>query len=210
MTNFLKEILKNLGRAGVAAMFALLVTSMAVFALTVPPTYSPRQFQTQQTAYLRFVVQATGTGVSVNGVSCAAAVTGGGNCSVKIGALPYNAFVVRAFQQVTTAFNSTTTDTLGIGTATGTGNQNIVAAQTVHAGTAGLALTVVAANLGIAATGNGIAQTGANGGFDLYATFVYTGANIATAGTAVVVIEYFSPNDGLCIDVPQGATGVAC
>jgi hypothetical protein len=204
------KALNKVGQTIIAAMFGLAVVSLTAFALTIPATYAPRQFQTQQTGYLRFVVQASGSGISVNGVACAAAVTAGGNCSVKIGALPYNAFVVRAYQQVTTAFNSTTTDTLGIGTATGTGNQNIVAAQTVHAGTAGLPLTVVAANLGIAATGNGIASTGANGGFDLYATFVYTGTNIATLGTAVVVIEYFSPNDGTCVDVPIGSTSVAC
>ena len=117
----MKNVLKTLGgisrNAFMGSVFALTATSMAAFALTVPATYAPRQFQTQQTAYMRFVVQATGQGIIVNGVACAAAATGGGNCSVKVGALPYNAFVARAYQQVTTAFNSTTTDTLGLGTA---------------------------------------------------------------------------------------------
>lgn len=191
-------------------LVGLLVAPIAAIALTNPATIAPRNFQTQQVGYWRFNITATGSGINVNGIACVAAPTGGSNCSVKIAALPYNAYVVRASQQVVTAFNSTTTDTIGIGTAAGTGNQNIVAAQTVHAATGGTALTIVAANAGIAATGNGIAQTGANGGFDLYATFVYTGGNIATAGQAIIVLEYFSPNDGTCIDVPQTGSSPAC
>jgi hypothetical protein len=188
-----------------AAAFALaligsaaLVASQPAKALTSPPTYSPRVFNTQQTHYLRFVV---------NFNSCPLPASAG-NCSYKVGSLPYNAFVVRAYQQVYTAFNSTTTDTLAIGTASG--GAQLVAAQSVHTQTAGLGLTVVAANLGTVATGDGATQSGGNGGFDVWATLAYTGSSPATAGSAVVIIEYFAPNDGGCYPVPQGSTAVGC
>jgi hypothetical protein len=195
------------GQSFGAAMFALTAVSMAAFALTVPATFGPRQMATQQTAYFRINVVATTTGISANGITCVAAVTGGANCSVKVGALPYNAYVVRAYQQIITSFNSTTTDTLGLGTTTA--GVNLVAAQSVHGAAGGsTVLTVVAANAGITVTGNGIASTGANGGFDLYVNFTYTGGNIATAGQAILVLEYFAPNDGTCVDVPLGSTAV--
>jgi hypothetical protein len=191
-------------------LVGLLIAPIAAIALTNPATIAPRNFQTQQVGYLRIAITATGTGINANGLTCVAAVTGGGNCSVKVGALPYNAYVIRASQQVVTAFNSTTTDTIGLGTAAGTGNQNLVAAQSVHAAGGGTALTVVAANAGLAVTGNNIAQTGANGGFDIWVTFVYTTTNIATVGTDIIVLEFIAPNDGTCIDVPLGATAPAC
>jgi hypothetical protein len=75
-------------------------------------------------------------------------------------------------------------------------------------------LTVVAANLGIAATGNGITATGANGGFYLWLTVTEgaaSGMTEATAGTIVVVVEYFAGNDGGCLSfVAMGATAPAC
>lgn len=167
----------------------------AALALVVPPQFSPRQFPSQQVHYLRFTVDFN---------DC---VLVAGTCSVKRGSVPYNSYIIRASQQVTTAFNSGTTDTLAIGTASG--GAQLVAAQSVHAGTAGLPLTVVAANLGIAATGNGIAQTGSNGGFDIWSTYAQTGA-APTAGTAVIIIEYIAPNDGACVYVPLTATSAAC
>lgn len=179
----------------------LVLGLMAFAILSVPASaqrFAPRQFNTQQTHYIRAVV---------NFNSCSLPATAG-NCSVKIGALPYNAFVVRAYQQVYTAFNSTTTDTLAIGTAVG--GAQIVAAQSTHTITAGLPLTVVAANLGTIATGATAAQTGSNGGFDVYATIAYTGATAATAGSAVVILEYFAPNDGACATVPMGSTAAGC
>lgn len=166
-----------------------------VLALSIPPQFAPRMFQTEQTHYLRFVV---------NFNSC---VLVANTCSYRVGAVPYNAYILRVSQQVTTAFNSATTDTLALGTASG--GAQLVAAQTVHAGTAGLPLTVVAANLGIAATGNGIAPTGLNGGFDIFATYAQTGA-APTAGVAVLIVEYIAPNDGACVFVALGATSPAC
>ncbi|HEX4828311.1 MAG TPA: hypothetical protein VFV12_08800 [Xanthobacteraceae bacterium] len=156
----------------------------------------PRVFQTQQVHYLRFVV---------NFNSC---VLAAGTCSYRVGALPYNAFLIRATQQIITNFNSGTTDTVAL--ATSSGGAQIVAAQTVHAGAGGAtSLTIVAANVGIAATGNGIAQTGFNGGFDVWAVYAQTGA-APTAGQAVYVLEYIGPNDGACAFVPLGATAGAC
>ena len=74
-----------------------------------------------------------------------------GNCSFKVGAVPYNTFIVRGYMQVYTAFNSTTTDTMAVGTASG--GAQLVAATSTHAAGPGAALTIVAANLGTAATG---------------------------------------------------------
>jgi hypothetical protein len=167
----------------------------AALALVVPQQFAPRQFPTQQVHYTRFVVSFNDCVLVAN------------TCSTRRAAIPYNAYILRVSQQVTTAFNSATTDTLALATASGGGQ--IVAAQTVHTATAGLPLTVVAANLGIAATGNGIASTGGNGGFDIWAVYAQTGA-APTAGTAVIVIEWIAPNDGSCVYVPLGATSPAC
>jgi hypothetical protein len=179
--------------AGLTLSAALFTTG--VYALIVPQAFPPRQFPTQQVHYTRFVVSFNDCTLVAN------------TCSTRRGALPYNAYIMRASQQVTTAFNSATTDTLAL--ATTSGGAQIVAAQTVHALTAGLPLTIVAANLGIAATGNGIAQTGAEGGFDIWAVYAQTGA-AATAGAATIVLEWIAPNDGSCVYVAQGATSPAC
>lgn len=178
-----------------AALGSLLTAPFMAVALNIPPQYAPRVFQTQQTHYIRFTVAFN---------SC---VLVSNTCSVKVGALPYNAFVVRAYQQVTAAFNSGSTDTVGLGVTSG--GVQLVAAQTVHASTAGTPLTVVAANLGLAVTGNGIAQTGLDGGFDVYATYAQTGA-APSAGQATYIVEYFAANDGSCAFVPLGATAGPC
>jgi hypothetical protein len=177
------------------AITALLAATALVYALIVPASYPPRQFNTQQTHYLRFSFPYNGCVL----VSL--------TCSVKVGSVPYNAFITRAYQQVYTAFNAGTTDTVGIGTSSG--GVNLVAAQSVHAAGAGTALTVVAANLGTAATGNGATQTGSNGGFDIFVTYTITGAP-ASAGNAAYIIEYFAPNDGGCVVAPVGSTAPGC
>src|SRR5271154_718737 len=202
----MRKLMSYLGRLAVATMFTLSVVSMAAFALTVPPTFSPRQFVTQQTGYIRVNVTITGAGgISANGVSCTLVSNA---CSVKVGAVPYNSFIVRGYQQILTSFNSASTDLLGIGTTTA--GVNLVAAQSVHGAAGGsTALTIVAANAGLAVTGNGIASTGTDGGFDIYVNYSQTGT-AASAGQAILVLEYFAPNDGTCVDVPLGSTGVAC
>lgn len=188
--------------AAVSIDFAMLVVgvglSLPAFAQPnpiAPRSYNPRSFQTQQTAYLRFTVDYN---------SCAPA----GNCTVKVGTLPYNAFLLRVYYQGETAFGSTT-NLISLGT-TSTAAVNIMAAVTgFQATVAPVAGTIVAGNLGVVLTGNTIAQSGSQGGFDVYATMTLTGAT-PTAGRAAFVLEYASPNDGSCTSVPLGVTAVGC
>lgn len=180
--------------AGLALSLALFTTG--VYALIVPQAFPARQFPTQQVHYLRF---------TVNFNDC---VLVSNTCSVRRGAVPYNSYILRANQQIVTSFNSGTTDTMAL--ATTTGGAQLVSAQSVHgAAGGGTALTVVAANIGTTAVGNGAAQTGALGGFDIWSNYAQTGA-APSAGQAVYVIEYIAPNDGACAPVAQGATATAC
>jgi len=181
-------------------LFAALATTMVVpaYSQAVPGgqrSFSPRMFQTQQTHYLRF---------SVAFNSC----TPAGNCTVKVGALPYNAFLLRVYYQGEVAFGSTT-NLISLGT-TSTTAVNIMAAVTGFQATlAPVQGTLVAGNLGVVLTGNGIAQSGTLGGFDVYATMTFTGAT-PTAGLAAFVLEYAAPNDGSCAPVPLGSTATGC
>jgi hypothetical protein len=182
--------------AGIAGAAFLLGALAPGFALTSPSTFPPRYFQTQQTHYVRF---------TVNFNSC---VLVSNSCTFKIGALPYNAFVVRGTQQIVTSFNSATTDTVAVGI-TSTNANELVAAQSVH-GAAGVStLTIAATGAGTQVTGNGATQTGSDGGFDIWVKYAQTGA-APSAGQAVIVLEYFAPNDGTCAPVPIGATAAAC
>jgi len=180
----------------------LLVT--AALALTNPPTFAPRQFPSQQTHYVRIDVKYN----AINGIPCVLGGTSPHTCTVKIGALPYNAYVVRVDQQIITNFNSGSADTIALGVSTlGT---ELVAQQSVHTGAGNrTALTVASSGSGIQYTGNGTTQNGADGGFDLYVQLQSTGA-VPTAGQAILILEYFAPNDGDCVAVPMGATGTAC
>jgi hypothetical protein len=161
--------------------------------------FPPRQFNTQQTHYIRFVV---------NYNSCTLSATNAGTCTVRVGALPYNAFVVRAYQQVVNPFNSGTADSLSIGISSTNANE-LVAAQSIHTAGNGAALTILSPNLGVAVTGSGATPTGRDGGFELYWKWTTGGTN-ATQGQAIVILEYFAPNDGSCAPVPLGATAGAC
>ena len=176
---------------------ALAAFATATHALTAPPTFPPRYFQTQQTHYVRF---------TVNFNSC---VPVAGACSFKIGALPYNAFVVRGYQQIIANFNSGTTDTVSLGVTAGNANE-LVAAQSVHTGAGAVTpLTLAATGSGTQATGAGATQTGTNGGFDIWVRYAQTGS-APTTGQAVIVLEYFAPNDGACGPVPNGTIAAAC
>ena len=184
-----------------------LLAGGAALALVNPASIAPRAFPTQQTHYERHTINVSSSGCSADSGQGMTGVFTAGSCSVKIAAVPYNAFIARAYQQVTTACNAGTTCTLALGTSSG--GVNLVAAQSIAAAGGGTALTVVAANLGIAATGNGIAQTGTNGGFDVWATVAQTGT-AASAGQATVIVEYFGANDGSCSYVSMGTTAAAC
>jgi hypothetical protein len=181
-----------------AAAALLVGIGSVAFALVVPPAFSPRQFTTQQTHYLRF---------TVNFNSC---VLASGSCTVKVGAVPYNAWILRAYQQIVTSFNSLSTDTIAIGV-TSTSANELVAAQSVHGAAGGAtALTVVSTAAGTVVTGDGATSTATNGsGFDIWVKYAQTGT-APTAGFANYIIEYAAPNDGTCVAVPQGSTGVAC
>lgn len=186
--------MRNLTRKILLSVAA--ISAVAAIAVAQTRQFAPRQFNTQQTHYLRF---------DVSWNSCTLVAN---TCSVKVGAVPYNAWILRAYQQIQTSFNSATTDTVGIGTSSG--GVDLVAAQSVHGAAGGATeLTIVAANAGTVKTGAGLAQTGANGGFDIYATFAQTGA-APSAGRASYVIEFAGPNDGSCVAVPMGATAAAC
>jgi hypothetical protein len=183
--------------AGLA--LALLVVGSGLY-VAAQPVFSPRIFPTQQVHYMRF---------PVNFNSCPLPAAAG-NCSYKVGAVPYNSWILRGVLEVFTSFNSTTTDTVALSTASGTGAL-LVAGTSTHGAAGVTQLTIVTATgLGVQSTGNNIAQTGSNGGFDIWANLAYTGASPATAGAAAIVLEYAAPNDGLCGPVALGATAPGC
>jgi hypothetical protein len=210
MRNFLRSAFARAGRALIPFVAGLGIGSFLIgpasLALVFPGQFAPRAFQTQQVHYSRHVINITATNFQAD-LAQNTCVFVASTCSIRVGALPYNAFVVRAYWQVFTACNAATTCTLAIGTASGGGQ--LVAANTIAAITGSVAQTVVAANAGIAATGGGIAQTGLDGGFDIFLTVLFTGA-APTTGTVIVVLEYFGANDGGCILVPMGSTAGAC
>jgi hypothetical protein len=184
-------------RTVLLGLVGLIGIATAAFALTVPATFSPRQFQTQQTHYLRF---------TVNFNSC---VLASGSCTFKVGAVPYNSFMIRGYQQIITSFNSLSTDTIAIGVTSTNGNE-LVAAQSVHGASGGATtLTIVSTAAGTVVTGDGATSTGTDGGFDIWVKYAQTGT-APTAGQAVEVLEYFAPNDGSCAPVPLGSTAPAC
>jgi hypothetical protein len=182
-------------KALVASAFSLALVSAAL-ALVLPPSFAPRMLAEQQTHYLR---------VPITFNSCIPASL---TCSFKVGALPYNAFVVRAYTQSYTTFTGATTATVSLGTTAATSTELMAAATILTAGNA-VTQSIAAGGLGTTVTGNGIAQTGTTGGFDVWARITYTVAN-ATAGNAVAIIEYIAPNDGACINVPMGSTAPGC
>lgn len=203
---------KNL--LGATAAFGMLAAATAALALVAPPAFAPREFQTQQTHYLRF---------SVDFNSCVIPA-GAATCQVKVGALPYNAWLTAIRYNVRTVFNPTTSATISLGTGTvaaGT-SANIQAAQNVFTGVTLGAVGYVAcgtscgaigtfAGIGMAATGSGATPTGVDGGFEVYVLYT-TGANGSqgTTGHVDYVIEYIGPNDGQCAPVPLGSTAVSC
>jgi hypothetical protein len=200
MSNMLTRFLRRLGdfRAAFLGFAGGFLMASAAFALVLPPSFAPRSFQTQQTHYLRF---------TVNWNSCVPV----GNCSVKVGALPYNAYLLRINYEGTVAFGSTT-NLISLGTTSG--GTNIMAALTgFQAAIAATTATIVAANAGVGQSttgvGNNSVQTGTNGGFDVWANMTLTGAS-PTAGQAIFVIEYANSNDGTCAPVPLGAIAPAC
>lgn len=209
MRDSLRKILGGLG----AALFVLGALSTSALALTIPATWPPRQFNTQQTHYIRFTFAFNSCALTLFG-----GTTAGPNqtalCSVKVGALPYDAFLVRAYQQTTTAFNSGTTDSISIGVTQNSNGTLLIGTSSIFARTTTVqivnsqpgALAIVSSSIGQLATGNNVAQSGAAGGFDIFAQYSQSGT-APTAGQVTLILEYIAPNDGSCITVPEtGAT----
>jgi hypothetical protein len=157
---------------------------------------SPRYFPTEQTHYTR-------TTFAFNSCVQAANV-----CTVRLmnAALPYNAIVVRVYAAVYTAFNSTTSDVISLGTTAANANELVTTCTTSAVGL--ISCTVAAGALN--ATGNTVAQSGQRGGIDLFMKWTAGTGGTATTGLMALITEYIAPNDGLCAPVPQNAAPVGC
>jgi hypothetical protein len=212
--HFIRKLAAGVAFLGIVTAVGVAVAQQPQFGTRNP---APRFFPTQQVHYLRFTVNFNDCGL--------VAVPGPGTtstCSVKRGAVPYNAWIARIQQQIITNFNAGTTDDVAIGTLTGvcpTQANNggitggvcgattglIMQNTTVHSGAGGAtAATVNAISAGTNATGAGDASTGANGGFDIWTQYD-TGGTAPTAGQVVYVIEYIAPNDGSCVQPALGS-----
>jgi hypothetical protein len=196
MRNFLRNTVAALG------VFLMSIAALSpALALTNPATFAPRMFPNQQTHYLRFVV-------NFNSCVIAAAAT---TCSLKVGALPYNAFLTAIHKQIITTFNPTTSATVSLNV-TGAG-AGVMAAFNVFTGQATTAaLDTSFTGAGELVTGAGATATGADGGFDLYMLYTVGAAGSqGTQGQVVFILEYIAPNDGACLqNVPFGGTSAAC
>jgi hypothetical protein len=197
------KIIRNLAGAFGIGLSVLAVAALSTPAFAQPNPLTPRSFAarifpTQQTHYLRFPIAFN---------SC---VYVANTCSFKVGSVPYNSFMVRAFTQTFTTYSGggVTAMTVSFGT-TATPTTELMAATTILTAGNAVAQTVAAGGLGVTVTGNGIAQTGTLGGFDIWARITATTGN-PTAGVGVGIIEYIAPNDGACTQVGTGVTAVGC
>ena len=201
--------MRNLARLLLAALGIVAVATVA-YGQRTP---SPRVFPSQQVHYERHIINITSTGFSVDqgqlGQACAWVAA---TCSVKFAAVPYNAFILRGNWFQSAVCNAVTTCTMSIGTASG--GAQLVSGQDIKTvpPTSAPAMTIVTTGQGAQATGNGIAQTGANGGFDLWVSVASTGG-LPSAGSIVFTLEYLAPNDGNCVPavpIGNGITSPAC
>lgn len=130
---------------------------------------SPRLTQYQLKGYLRFTVNYNDAGIAT------------GN---KKQTLPAGCVITRTDVFITTAFNAATTNVLSVGYEAST-FANIVTNAQALAGAAGLKSNLPP---------NGVALLPLVGDQDVFAMYTQTGA-VATAGVAVIVIEYIPNND---------------
>jgi hypothetical protein len=199
MRNFVSALFERFRQGIIGGLVGLglgaLLVGPAAIALTVPAQFAPRYFLTQQTHYIRFSLQFN---------SC---VQASNICTMKVpAALPYNSEVIRVTAVTNTAFNSTTSDVVILGTTLANTNEIVSSGCSIHT-QAIVACTVLAA--AGSATGNLATQTGLDGGFDLFVRWTGGGGTPST-GNASIVIEYIAPNDGTCAPVPLGATAIGC
>jgi hypothetical protein len=188
-----------LSMLGVAALtLAPVANAQVITSTTNPRQATPRQFQTQQTHFIR---------ATLNFNMC---VQSSNACTVKLAnaSLPYNSIVKAVTAYVYTAFNSTTSDVLILGTTSANANEIVSSTMNIHS-QATVTGTVVATAFN--STGNTVAQSGTNGGLDLWVKWTAGTGNTATAGLVSLVIEYFPPIDGLCTpNIAQGAAPAGC
>lgn len=174
------KLFNRISLAALAVAFAGLVVSPLAFALTSPPSYSPRVLQTQTTVHFRKTVNFNDANIA-NGV--------------KFGAIPQGAYITGVRCYVTTAFNAATTNSLTIGT-TATGSDILAAGTTAGtncvAGTTGNQNMTSAAGLGLAVAAG--SPTGSNGGFDLFVRYTQSGT-AATAGQVTFLVDYVANDD---------------
>ena len=135
-------------------------------------TGTARNDNSQNTHFIRRRVQFTDVGI---------------NAGYKIGRLPSRALVMQISTHLSTVFNSTTSDTIQLGsTAAGV---DILAATNVHTGaTLGFANATAAAGLGMAVT--------SAGEVDVFVRLNPGAANTATSGDVTVCLEFCPDNDG--------------
>jgi hypothetical protein len=197
------RFLRNLFAAGGIALSVLAAASLAV-AQVIPSTSTTqrqpvsRQFPSQQVHYIRSTLTFNMCVQSSNA------------CTVKLANanLPYNAIVKSVTAYVYTAFNSTTSDVIIVGTTSANANEIVSSTMNIHA-QATVAGTVVATAFN--STGNTVAQSGTNGGLDVWVKWTAGTGNTATAGLAALVIEYYAPNDGNCTpNIAMGAAPAGC
>jgi hypothetical protein len=150
------------------------------FALTSPPSYSPRVLQLQTIAHFRKTVNFNDANISAG---------------VKIGALPQGAYIVGIRCYVTTVFNAGTTNVLTIGT-TPTGSDILAGGTTANIncnpGSTGNQTLAAAAGIGLAVAAG--TPTGSNGGFDIFVRYTQTGT-AATTGQVTYIIDYIANDD---------------
>jgi hypothetical protein len=195
-----RKLTRHLAGGLATGLFVLGLAALVAMPVLVAPAQAQRSpaatmFSDQQTTYMR---------ATVNFNSCVYVSL---VCSVKIGSVPYNSFIVRGYEQTITTWNAGTSASIGIGTVVP--GVNLVASQAVTTAGNASALTIAAGGLGITVTGNGIAQSGVLGGFDIWATITIVGA-LPTAGSTVLILEWIQANAGACTVVPSGATAPGC
>jgi hypothetical protein len=194
----LKKLTRHIAGGLATGIFALGLVALVTVPVMAQRSFAARLFPTEQTHYLRFQI-------SFN--SCVPVAL---TCSFKVGSVPYNSFMVRAFTQTYTTFSGggVTAYTVSFGTTAATTTELMALTTILTAGNA-IAQTVAAGGLGTTVTGNGIAQSGTLGGFDIWARVTAT-TGYPTAGNAVGILEFIAPNDGACTAVSQGATAAGC
>lgn len=136
----------------------------------VPQQVAARQLPNQQTHYIRKTINFNDPLISAP--------------TNPFGRLPKGAFITNVGIEIVTPFNAVTTNVVTVGTTTASANEIVAAADADE--------TVAAFTNVPRARGRSLCATAEQ---NLYAKYTQTGT-AATAGQAVVTIEYIPDNDG--------------